>query len=261
MNHNRTHYFRASVLSEYINMKELAQKIGASHSTIDPLAAIMHPVEQGQIFIFRFGAVVFWNVPEQIQHRTLESLLDLPGRLLDTVCSEEFIGHEGVEKSRVEFNRILIDRITPERAEVIASSIAQSVAMEHFEGLCEQAWTQVDQMIASLKAKGKLWPSPQGVTKQVAHCLELRSRVVRVLHLLDRPDLIWEDPLMDEQYSDLRAIFDLDERFQALEYKLQLIQNSLELLVDTARDRRLYWVEMAIVLLILVEICISLYPK
>ncbi|SMF36285.1 hypothetical protein [Pseudobacteriovorax antillogorgiicola] len=65
---------------------------------------------------------------------------------------------------------------------------------------------------------------------------------------------------MDELYSDLRAMFDLDERFQALEYKLQLIQQSLELLVDTSRDRRLYWVEMAIVLLIVFEIVITLIP-
>ena len=44
---------------------------------------------------------------------------------------------------------------------------------------------------------------------------------------------------MDENYNDLRSLFDLPERFQALEYKLQLIQQTLELLVDTSRDRRL----------------------
>ena len=66
---------------------------------------------------------------------------------------------------------------------------------------------------------------------------------------------------MDENYNDLRSLFDLPERFQALEYKLQLIQQTLELLVDTSRDRRLFWLELIIVILIAVEIVISLSEK
>jgi uncharacterized Rmd1/YagE family protein len=82
---------------------------------------------------------------------------------------------------------------------------------------------------------------------------------VRTLHLLDRPDLIWEDQEMDTGFSLLRANFDLPERFQALEYKLSLIQETLQILTDTARDRRVYWLEMAIVGLILFEVVMAFF--
>jgi uncharacterized Rmd1/YagE family protein len=62
---------------------------------------------------------------------------------------------------------------------------------------------------------------------------------------------------MDEIYGDLRAMFDLPERFQALEYKIGLIQQTLSVVVETIRDRRLYWLELAIVLLIVFEIVMS----
>ena len=54
--------------------------------------------------------------------------------------------------------------------------------------------------------------------------------------------------------EELRAEFDLSDRYQALELKLRSIQEALELVLDVARDRRLVLLESAIVLLIVFEI-------
>ena len=59
-----------------------------------------------------------------------------------------------------------------------------------------------------------------------------------MLHLLDKPEAAWEDPAMDRIYEDLRAEFDLAARYEALEAKLQTIQEALVLALDVARDRR-----------------------
>jgi uncharacterized Rmd1/YagE family protein len=45
-----------------------------------------------------------------------------------------------------------------------------------------------------------------------------------------------------------------------LELKLRAIQESLELLVDVARDRRLMVLEVTVVLLILLELIFSILP-
>ena len=63
---------------------------------------------------------------------------------------------------------------------------------------------------------------------------------------------------MDRIYDDLRAEFDLGDRFTALELKLRSVQESLELLLDVARDRRLVLLEVAIVVLIVFELLVSL---
>ncbi len=63
---------------------------------------------------------------------------------------------------------------------------------------------------------------------------------------------------MDRIYDDLRAEFDLGDRFTALETKLRSVQESLEVVLDVARDRRLVLLEAAIVLLIVVELLLSL---
>ena len=59
---------------------------------------------------------------------------------------------------------------------------------------------------------------------------------------------------MDRIYDDLRAEFDLADRYSAMESKLHSIQEALELVLDVARDRRLLLLEVAVVVLILAEL-------
>ena len=75
-----------------------------------------------------------------------------------------------------------------------------------------------------------------------------------MLHLLDKPEAAWDDPEMDRIYGDLRAEFDLVDRYRALEAKLRAVQEALELLAEVARDRRVFWLEMIVVVLILLEV-------
>jgi uncharacterized Rmd1/YagE family protein len=82
--------------------------------------------------------------------------------------------------------------------------------------------------------------------------------VLSVLHLLDKPDATWDDPVMDRIYADLRAEFDLVDRYAALESKLRGVQESLELILDVARDRRLVLLELAVVLLIVLEVIVGM---
>ncbi|MFL5417671.1 MAG: hypothetical protein ACJ78Y_16850, partial [Myxococcales bacterium] len=70
---------------------------------------------------------------------------------------------------------------------------------------------------------------------------------------------VWDDPELDRIYDDLRSEFDLTDRYQALESKLRGVQESLELVLDVARDRRMWILEVSIALLILVELVLSVW--
>ena len=59
---------------------------------------------------------------------------------------------------------------------------------------------------------------------------------------------------MERIYADLRAEFELADRFEALETKLRGMQEALELILDVVRDRRLVLLETTVVLLIFLEI-------
>jgi uncharacterized Rmd1/YagE family protein len=63
---------------------------------------------------------------------------------------------------------------------------------------------------------------------------------------------------MDRIYDELKAEFDLVDRYRSLEAKLSSVQDSLSLVLDVARDRRLVLLETTVVLLILFEIVLAL---
>jgi uncharacterized Rmd1/YagE family protein len=67
----------------------------------------------------------------------------------------------------------------------------------------------------------------------IGEAILVRNEVLSTLHLLDKPDATWEDAAMDQIYDDLRAEFDLADRYVAMKSKLRSIQETLELVLDS----------------------------
>jgi uncharacterized Rmd1/YagE family protein len=234
-----------------------------SESTFEAKSCVCLDAEKGgKIFVFYFGAVTFWNVDPNDRAGELGKFFPILLNREFSTIKEEFITYEDPAcRPKVEFNFLLVDRMDSKRAEVIATTVAQSAIMEHYENVVQEVWRNLDLIVNRLRDTGTISPFPGTLHKKIGSAVAMRSVVVRVLHLLDRPDLIWDDKIMDTLFNDLRANFDLPERFQALEYKLNLIQETLSILLDTSRDRRVYWLEVTIVILISVEIILALAEK
>lgn len=258
----KTHTFVAYAFPENFRMAQVQGELGASQTLMDPKDSVGRPVpEGGWVYAFNFGVLVFWNVAAQVREKEISEFRARRegGLPKASVCEDFVVEEDSGERARAEFSRLILDKMTPQRAEVVALTVAQSAAMSYYESVLEKTQAKLFVMLASLEKKGHVGRSPSKIHKFIAETVIMRSEVVGVLHLLDRPDLIWEDKTMDGLYDDLRAVFDLKERFQALVHKLDYVQATGEILLDMARDSRLFMVEMAIVLLISFEIVMSFF--
>jgi len=95
----------------------------------------------------------------------------------------------------------------------------------------------------------------------IGEAIATRNEVLTVLALLDKPDATWDGPAMDRIYDELRAEFDLVDRYTTMEQKLDGVQEALELVLDVARDRRMWLLEVTIVLLILFELLLEVFRR
>ena len=152
---------------------------------------------------------------------------------------------------------LTIDRLDAARAGIVAQTVAQSVAMEYYEQTVDDLFLRTRRLVARLEKKGTVSYRIKPLHRFIGEAISTRTEVLSVLHLLDKPDAVWDDPAMDRIYEDLREELDLGDRYQAMESKLRGVQEALELVLDVARDRRLVWLEAAIVILILAEIVMS----
>jgi uncharacterized Rmd1/YagE family protein len=154
---------------------------------------------------------------------------------------------------------LAVDRFPPERAAVVALIVGQSAAMEYYERIVAQLFDRTAALVDRLEKKGTVTLRTRALHRFIGQAIATRSEVITVLTLLDKPDATWDDPAMDRIYDDLRAEFDLIDRYGALEQRLRGGQEALELVLDVARDRRMWLLEVAIFLLIGVEVVLGLW--
>jgi required for meiotic nuclear division protein 1 len=253
-----THTFHALAFVENFSLRDLAiaypEAKRTHHQLWFPSAA------GGSVYMFASGALVFHNMGQAGREAELLRLRRALPKLSDAqVFTEQFAVRE-VEgaKPDIEAGILIVDHLTPERSGIVALTIGQSAAMEYYERIVDQMFTETDRLVEGLEKSGTMPIFTRKLHRFIGAAIGTRSEVFSVLHLFDKPDAAWEDPDADKVYEQLRAEFDLVDRHQSLELKLRSVQEALELVTDIARDKRLVWLEISIVLLIVLEIVLHL---
>ncbi len=253
----RLHHFYAVAFVENFSLRELAPafpgaRVGA-YELHQPLST------DADFFAYPFGAVVLHDVPVAERESQLARLRGARPRLTPETVREEFlVREEPGARTRLVDGVLVLGRFTIERAGVVALVVAQSAAMEYYERIVEHLFGRTTALVERLQARGDVSLRTRPLHRFIGEAIGVRTEVLSVLHLLDKPDATWEDPEMDRIYGDLKEEFDLTDRYQALEQKVRSVQEALELVLGVARDRRLIFLELAIGLLILLELVLAL---
>jgi uncharacterized Rmd1/YagE family protein len=256
----RTHQFTAVAFEENLSLRDLA--------TAYPEAKVSHReirfeiAEGGEIFIYPFGAVVFHDVPGPRREAELRRLRDARPGLTTQVVRESFTVREE-PGARVDIldGTLLVDEFGPGRSAVVALIVAQSAALEYYERIVAELFSRTSKLVEPLEKRGSVPLGTGMLHRFIGQAISTRAEVFTVLALLDKPDAIWDDPALDRIYGELRAEFDLVDRYTALEQKLRGSQEALELVLDVARDRRMWLLEFAIVMLIVLEVLLALIHR
>lgn len=257
----RAHSFHAIAFVENLSLKEVAPAYPEGRRTAHDLAYA--PAGGGDVFIYPFGAMAFHDVPPANREAEIARLRRArPGLTTAQVFNEELTAREEPGARIDVVNGVLTaDQITIERGSVIAMTMAQSAAMEYFERIVDQMFAATDKLGEKLERDGTVAWSTRPLHRFIGQAIGTRSEVLSTLHLLDKPDAVWDDPGADRIFEVLRAELDLADRYHALELKLRSVQEALELVLDVARDRRLVLLEASIVFLIVLEIALTVFGR
>ncbi len=253
----RTHSFFAAAFVENFPLKELASAYPEAKRS--PREMWFQPDTGGVVFVYPFGAVVFLDVAAEVRARELQRLAAArPGLTQAQVLNEELSVRE-VQNARTDLEDgvLVVDSLSFGRASVVAHIVAQSAAMDYYERIVDHMFVDTDRLGSQLEKAGTMPMRTRHLLKFIGATVGTRAEVLSILHLLDMPDAAWDDAGAERIYQKLRAEFDLVDRYQSLELKLRSVQDTLEVITDVARDRRLFLLEAAIVLLIVFEIILS----
>lgn len=253
----RVHQFYAVAFVENLPLRQLAEAFPKARVGAHELHQSLTP--EGGIFIYSFGAVVTYDLtPEQREAALARLHRARPGLTTQVVREEYSVLEDPSRTTGIHDGMLQVDRLTAGRAGVVSLTVAQSAAMEYYERLIDQLFSRTRSLVERLETQGSVPFRTRPLHRFIGEAISTRAEVLSVLHLLDKPDATWDDQAMDRIYNDLRGEFDLVDRYTALEMKLRSVQEALELVLDVARDRRLVILEVAITVLICLELAISI---
>jgi required for meiotic nuclear division protein 1 len=253
---SKVHQFYAIAFEENFSLRQISPAFPEARVT--PLELYVPIPPESGLYIFPFGAAVLVDVPAEKRDGEMARLRALMPKLTTQVIREDYSVREDPDSSvGITGGMLTVDQVTRPRAGIVALIVAQSAAMEYYERIVETMFARTARFIEDLERRGTVPFRIRPLHRFIGEAINTRTEVLAVLHLLDKPDATWEDPAMDRIYDDLRAEFDLADRYEAMAAKIAGIQQSLELLLDVGRDRRLIFLEAVVALLIVLEVVLG----
>jgi len=224
---------------------------------------VLHRYEEEKIFIFTFGAVVFFNVPA-VEHEYYLSKLGIAARpalvslavahIDEELTEDEFILNIEAGTPKVSFSSVTLSDFDINKIQLIAQVLAQSSALELIEREVDEFLAESEQMTYLLKTKGFFKSKREKLIEFLGESLSARHRIVNQLSLLKEPDKTWEKEDLYFLYKELFANFDIEDRIEKIERMFQLSSQVTELLLEIVNSRRAEFLEMTVIILISIEI-------
>lgn len=190
----------------------------------------------------------------------LDSLTPLIQRPSADLMAEEIeLALSPDSREGVEGNTLFIPDFSLPALQVVAEVLARSVVLERFEGRVGATFESLQPMAADL-ANGRLTRgNHRTLLKRLGDVLLDQQEMVGRVAVSDKPDVLWDRPGLERLYARLTDEFEIPDRFEAVESKLDLIARTIQTAIDLIQDRRSLRVEWYIVILIVFEIFLTLY--
>lgn len=251
---------KAIHVAERLKLREVREKFSRPALEFSNYELVVGYGHESYMFVYNYGSVVFFNVPEDIQERELAVIQeyripnDQGGRSSDVFLLEV----RPSEPAKVFFDRVVVQSLSYQIVKIVCMLLAESTALEYYEVLVENLLERTNVFSKKLQRQGRMLESTEELMKFIGLCLDTKQEIISNLYIVDSPDETWESPELDRAHQELKAMLEVDTRYRALEYKIKIIQESLEVIVDLAKSRRETLLEMIIILLIAFEVVLSI---
>jgi len=212
------------------------------------------------ICVYRFGSVVFFNVPVKECARWLG---DIKLHATKTIATGfERKEHFEVRKSDqlhstmpvVTGTYCVVPEFNMNAVSVIGNIMAQTVALDTYSDTVDALLAEFASINSAVNDLGNFEDSKKShLFKVVAHNNSIFIDMISKLGIKDRSDAAWNLPLLQTVHEGLREEFEILERFEHIEFKLDLIQQNAKFFMEVLHNQKSYALEWTIALLISFE--------
>ncbi len=245
---------RAFFIGQQITLKafDKSQKLATAPLTV-------RAGTDGCAVIFRYGAVVLFNLDPASEAAFLENIKQWVIDLFDTPAPESaLITINTKQAENTDGDEIYLKNASIERLQLVADILAKNIVLSHYESHVSTIFDQIDPFAADLQKHGRVnGRRARALLRNIGASLMIQSKMTGRVEITEKPDLLWDHPELDRLYFRLEGEYELTERHNALKQKLELVHQTAETLTGLLSERRTLHVEWYITILIVIEIILS----
>jgi uncharacterized Rmd1/YagE family protein len=211
----------------------------------------------GFVHAYDFGALVFVDVAEVTRKAILAAVFKILPREPHPPLHEDFLVEvrPGAPiEIALAFDRVVVPELGESTFEVIAMVLAQSVSIDYYDEDAQAILDRIVVMATEVAQRGRPFGRQRELVRFAGATMAFQAEIIGAILLLDKPDLTWEDEYADRLHDKLRYHFEIAERYKALETKLVTIRDTLQALLEMGSERRMLFVEVAVLVLIVIEV-------
>lgn len=157
---------------------------------------------------------------------------------------------------------VVLSNIDLNSVRILSQILSQTVALQHYEGEANRLLIK----LRSMMRPDDRWKgvSTLGHTRSdlivsyVAESSTVMVDVLTELKLLDRSEIVWGHGEYDSLWQGLRREFDLSDRFDILQTKLDLLRDSHPFFLQVIHALQGHRMEIIIIALIAIEVVLGL---
>jgi uncharacterized Rmd1/YagE family protein len=251
----------ATHVAERLKLKDLREKVTHPIRDFTNYEMAVEFGESSYAFVYNYGSVVFYNVPEAIQVKYLAMIRETKeGARIGDSTDVFLVEHReslGEKANQVFHDRVAVGKISYQKIKIICMLVAESAALDYYDVLIENLLERATVYTKRLEQQGRFVAGQEDLLKFVGMCLSTKQEIISNLYIVDSPEEIWESPELDKIFHDLKSMLEIDVRYRAVEYKSKIIQESIEVITDLLKTKREVMLEVIIILLIAFEV---VYP-
>jgi uncharacterized Rmd1/YagE family protein len=139
---------------------------------------------------------------------------------------------------------------------IVSHVISQSVALELYEQKLSDYYERSRNLIDA--ADTVSFYTRTRLSRFAKQLVLIRHDMLIDLHLLDKPNILWDNEGAEELYNALAQTLELKDRFDIVEYKLNNIKDDIVMVMDLMNHNHSSFLEWIIIILIFIEIVMGL---
>ncbi len=167
-----------------------------------------------------------------------------------------FIDPEIDTKFSIDNNAITLKESSLTNLVISAYVVSQSVALELYEQKLADYFEKSRHLIDSVDTYSMFKRSR--MARFAKELVMTRHDMVIDLHLLDKPNILWDNEDAEMLYNSLASSLELKDRFDIVEYKLNSIKDDMMMVMDLTNHNHSSFLEWIIIGLIALEIFMGL---